>query len=183
MRIYVAAPYGSAARVREVHKLLEAIDCSPVSHWAEMATDAEHLTDSAARVQRAMWEVNIQCLDTAEAVLVLSEETGGGEMFAEIGRALHMGRPVLWTGPRRVLSCYAPGVVIERCLDDALDRLAGAAKAPREHRRDYMLAGFRGVTCPRCRADDARSAQFADGSPAWNCRHCGAMFARLSVVA
>jgi hypothetical protein len=179
MRVYVGAPYASAAHVREVHGLLERIGCHPMSHWAELATTAEHLSDTSARAHGAQWKINADCIDQAEAMLVLSEETGGGELFAEVGRALARGIPVLWTGPRRILTCYAQGVVIES-LDEALDKLAGAAKAPATSRREFLLAGFHGVRCPRCGHYAAKSTYFPDGSPGWRCYRCDSIFARTT---
>jgi hypothetical protein len=178
MRVYVGAPFASAGRVRETHRLLESIGCHPTSHWAELATDAEHLSDDKRRSQGAQWQVNAECLAQSEAMLVLSEDVAGGELYAEVGRALSRGIPVLWTGPRRILSCYAPGVVIERSLDSALNRLARVAKVPTSARREALLAGFDRVTCPRCGHYAAQSAEFSDGSPAWQCYGCGALFPR-----
>jgi len=185
MRVYVGAPYGAAGRVKDVHGLLRSIGCEPTSHWAEFATsEVEILKDSSARQHRAQWHINQDCLDSSEAMLVLSEPTGGAELFAEVGRALCIGRPVLWTGPRRILSCYAPGMVVLQSVSDALDRLAGAAKVPRESRRDVLLAGFQGrghILCPRCGHDDVRSTAFSgDGSLAWKCHRCDAMFPRTT---
>jgi hypothetical protein len=182
LRVYVAAPYGQAGRVRELHKVLESIGCKPVSYWAEVATDAEKLSDSTHRVHRAAWQINADAMSECDTLLALSEENAGGEFFAEIGRALHMGKPVLWTGTRRVLSCYAPGVVIESCVDTALQRLAMAARAAPSHYRDAILARYVGPHCPRCKMEGVISAKFADGSPAWECRYCNAIFARLEAV-
>ena len=140
MRVYVGAPYASAWRVRKVHDLLKQIACDPVSHWAELATEQEHLHDSRWHMHRAQWEINVRGIDSCEAMLVLSDEIGGGELFAEVGRALLIGRPVLWTGPRRILSCYAPGVLVCPSLEDAMAQLARAARAPIGYRRDVLLA-------------------------------------------
>jgi hypothetical protein len=150
LRVYVAAPYALAPFVRDVHSQLTDLGCKPVSTWAELATGAEKLSDAAARVSRVCWEINTQSIDSADVLLALSTLDGGAEMFADIGRALYRGTPVLWTGARRILSCYAPEVILCRTqpgvrgimyegLDEALDELAKAAKAENPKAAREML--------------------------------------------
>jgi hypothetical protein len=131
--VYVAAPFHAASRAREVHQLLMAQECVPTSSWATAAGDGpvgpEILLDSEVKLLSARFQRNIDDLDNAYALLVLSDERDGGEMFAEVGRAIANGIPVLWTGPRRILSCFAVGRVrMFASLDDALAVLKRAAE-------------------------------------------------------
>jgi hypothetical protein len=125
--VYVAAPYVAAPDVRALHARLRAIDCDPTSKWAEEAVGPEQLRDDAADTWRQLWLRNMNDLETAYALVVLSGD-GGGEMFVEVGHALALSIPILWTGPRRVLSCYARPRVRMMTVDDACSVLASVAK-------------------------------------------------------
>jgi hypothetical protein len=127
--VYVAAPYHAATRVREVHALLAAAGCAPTSRWALEAEGPEDLRDEDGKVLAARFQRNIDDLDSAFALLVLPDGFAGGETFAEVGRAIANGIPVLWTGVRRILSCYAVGRVrLFASLDDAIAILQRTAE-------------------------------------------------------
>lgn len=187
IRVYVAAPLSSAPRVRDVHNLLARIGCKGVSIWAEITTDPATLSDERARVQRILWELNVKMIDECHAVLVLAEETPApGEQtdYSDVGRALCLGKPVLWTGPGRILSSYAPDVQLVRCLDDALEAFAQASKATPGTERDVLRAGFQRIACPKCHdPGPCFATSYSNGRLAWQCRRCQALFDRLPAEA
>lgn len=118
-RIYVAAPYEDANLVRQTHLKLEQQDFAPVSFWAIAAHGPEALNEQSAK-----WAIkhNDEDLESAAGVLALCREGAGGEMYAEITRALIWGKPVFWVGHRR-LSAYRHGVTLCDDIDDAIDAL------------------------------------------------------------
>ncbi|HEV3189631.1 MAG TPA: hypothetical protein VGY54_03995 [Polyangiaceae bacterium] len=126
--VYVAAPYSLAPTVRAIHEELARVGCHPTSQWARLADGTLEQLDrcSPAELESAI-ELNDLCIDKSMAMVVVSpEEPKGGETFAEVGRALALRLPVLWTGSRRILSSYRKGV-FRVDLSEALRALAYAA--------------------------------------------------------
>lgn len=111
LQVYVAAPYEDAPEVREVHrKIMTQVPGVRVrATWADVARGPEDLEAlGPERVARAI-DTNDRDLEAADVVLVLARPCAGGEMFAEVARALAAGTPVIWVG-RRILSAYRVGV-------------------------------------------------------------------------
>lgn len=106
IKVYVAAPYGRREYVRIVHDWLMEAGLEPCSSWAYSELP-EDFSDAA--VIEAAIEENDMALEEAEAVLVLAFDGEGGEMFAEVARAIDDDVPVFWVG-RRILSAYREGV-------------------------------------------------------------------------
>jgi hypothetical protein len=127
--VFVAAPYARAREVLCVHEELLAIGCFPTSHWARLArgTLEELRGGDAALIQSAI-ELNDACLRKSSAVLALSCEGEGGEMFCEVARALERYVPVVWVGTRLILSTFRMGVYTCEALHDALAALSIAAE-------------------------------------------------------
>jgi hypothetical protein len=44
-------------------------------------------------------------------------------MFAEVARALHLGKPVAWVGQRLILSCFRKGMTIYPSVEAVADAL------------------------------------------------------------
>ena len=109
--VYVAAPYDRAYDVRTVHEQLRARGAKPTSQWATLAKGIEQLDVMSRSEIASAIEVNDHCLRQARILLVLASQGTGGEMFAEVARALSWGMGVLWVG-RRILSAYRPNVYL-----------------------------------------------------------------------
>lgn len=118
--VYVAAPYPHAAEARAAHAELRSMDMKPTSSWAEEASGLEVLSDAHCADQRRIWDRNVEDLSDSHALLALSQPSGGGEFFVEVGLAIGRSIPVLWVGTRRVLSCYSGRVRVFSTLMDAL---------------------------------------------------------------
>lgn len=133
---YVAAPFADAGLVRDVHARLVEHDVRPTATWAEDVVGPENLGQYTTERLRAFAAVNDSDLRASNAMLVLAREGAGGEMFAEIARALLWGIPVVWSG-RRTLSAYRRGVVLASDLEDGI-RLIVAM-------RERFFDGYRGT--------------------------------------
>lgn len=125
-RVYVASRYANAPAVREVHERLLASGITPTSAWATHAGGAEDFAKYDETQLRAFAAENDRCIDSSDAVLVLSMD-GCGETYAEAARGLLHGLPLFWVG-RRTLSAWRQGVTRCEDLDDALALLVGAAE-------------------------------------------------------
>lgn len=122
MKVYVAAPYADAERVRDVHDYLRHQGHSPTSRWAEAATDAEDFSKFRPEELSDFAAQNDGDVRAADAVLVLARSGAGGEMFAEARIAIEWGKRVLWVG-RRTLSAWRPGVERFDSVPDAIQAL------------------------------------------------------------
>lgn len=105
-RIYVCAPFDDRVYVRSVHALLVESELRPMSTWAN-ANEDENWEDEEA-VRLASLE-NVSQMATSDAMLVIARPGAGGEMYAEVARAITWGKPIFWVG-RRILSAFRPGV-------------------------------------------------------------------------
>ncbi len=127
-RCYVAAPFGDAPLVREVHARLRAHGILPTSAWAEHARGPERLEEMPLEEVRALAAKNDFALVSSDAALVLPREGQGREMYAEARLALALAIPLVWVGFPRCLSAYREGVVRVACLDEGIAeirRMAG----------------------------------------------------------
>lgn len=122
MRVYVAAPYIDAEKVRLVHAQLISRGMLPVSDWADTATGKEDLASMPIEDVRAVAMHNDLRVDSAQAVLVLARPDAGAEMYAEASRAILRGTFVVWLG-HRPLSAYRHRVLRADSLDEALTAL------------------------------------------------------------
>lgn len=121
--VYVAAPYADAPAVREVHgRMLALGSLRPTSSWAMRATGPERLESLSIDEIASAIECNDRDLFDSDAMLVLARSNVGGEMFAEVARALAAAIPIVWVG-RRILSTFRPGVFVVDDLDEALEVL------------------------------------------------------------
>lgn len=126
--VYVAAPYADAPAVREVHgRMLALGSLRPTSSWAMRATGPERLESMALLDIHSAIECNDRDLADSDAMLVLARSNAGGEMFAEVARALAQDIQIVWVG-RRILSTFRPGVLIVDDLDEALEVLMRVAE-------------------------------------------------------
>lgn len=124
LRCYVAAPFGDAPFVREVHACLRLLGLEPTSSWAEHADGSpEQLDTMPLEEVRALAERNDHALATSDVVLVLPREGAGREMYAEARLAIAIGLPVVWVGGPRPLSAYREGVIRVESLTDAFRTL------------------------------------------------------------
>jgi len=124
LRCYVAAPFGDAPFVREVHACLRLLGIEPTSSWAEHADGSpEQLDDMPIAEVRALAERNDHALATSDVVLVLPREGAGREMYAEARLAIAIGLPVVWVAGPRPLSAYREGVVRVETLAEAFQDL------------------------------------------------------------
>jgi hypothetical protein len=120
VRVYVAAPYADAPRVRAVHDELRNAGFEPTSRWADAANGPETLDVLPLSDVRAIARANDDDLQRAHFLLVLARDGAGGEMFAETRLALDSGIPVVWVGSRRPLTAYREGVVRVGDVNEAL---------------------------------------------------------------
>lgn len=119
LRVYIAAPFEDAARVRSLHRLLRAaFGITGVSQWAEKAE--ERAAVGTPSQFRAIRRENITDLESADLVLALIRHGAGREMFAEIGHALAKTIPLIWCGPPIGLSAFEQGVTIVDDIDQAI---------------------------------------------------------------
>lgn len=124
LRCYVAAPFGDAPFVREVHACLRLLGLEPTSSWAEHADGSPEQLDAMPLEEvRALAERNDHALATSDVVLVLPREGAGREMYAEARLAIAIGLPVVWVGGPRPLSAYREGVILVDSLTDAFRTL------------------------------------------------------------
>jgi len=161
-RCYVAAPFGDAPFVREVHARLRAMGVVPTSTWAEPADGVaapdgtpEDLAALPLEAVQAIAARNDHALASSDAVLVLpcvcvspASKGGGREMFAEARLAVAFGIPVIWVGSPRPLTAYREGVARVSTLDEALEELR-------------RLAGFRASPPGRAELDDVEAETVA----------------------
>ena len=123
MRVYVAAPYNDAARVRYVHACLRARGAVPTSLWADRAHSPEDLGAMDPRDRAGAIAANDTGVATADVLIALPRIGAGGEMFAEVRLATLLSIPVLWVGERLTLSAFRDGVSRFDGLRDALDEI------------------------------------------------------------
>ena len=128
MKVYVAAPFGDGARARSFSSALHVRSIETVSTWAETASGAEQLSDLALGHVRALASANDRELESAHVLVALPRERAGGEMFAEVRRALDLDIPVVWVGKRTILSAYRPGAIRVLGEYDAINLLTTFAQ-------------------------------------------------------
>ena len=107
---------------REVNSALEALGMKPTARWCYQTEESDAEVSSRAEWLRFA-ERNDADLSEAHVVLLLSSESGCGESFAEARLALTKRIPVIWTGPRRILTTWREGVLYLLTVADASDRL------------------------------------------------------------
>lgn len=122
-KVYVAAPYEDAGRVRAIHAILREARIEPVSRWAEGAIGPEPAINRAAFWREVAAQNDHDVID-CDAMLVLARDGVGGEMFAELRLATLHAKPVVYVGSRIVLSAWREGVVRVPTLDRGLVELA-----------------------------------------------------------
>lgn len=116
--IYVAAPFVDGPLVRNVHTQLVDARIRPTSSWVEVAHGmAESLENTPQHVRAAALEQNNRDIAFSDGMIFLARHGAGGEMFAELARALNLDIPVYWVGDRVILSTYHWRV--RRCRDVA----------------------------------------------------------------
>lgn len=134
--VYVAAPFEDADLARIHHERFAMLGIEPISSWVDEALGPEELDSFSIQQLRLIAAKNDRDLRAANACLVLAREKAGGEMFAEVARALSWGIPIVWYG-RRTLSAYRRGVVLANDIDDAVRLITSM--------RDRFIDGYRGV--------------------------------------
>jgi nucleoside 2-deoxyribosyltransferase len=122
MILYVASPYDTAPEVRELHKRLTTLGIAFTSMWAEQANGAEDFSKFSPEKLKDIAEENDAHVRAADAVLVLSRETGGRETYAEARYALSQQKHVFWVG-KLTLSAWRDGVTRCENIDDALHKM------------------------------------------------------------
>jgi hypothetical protein len=133
--VYIAAPFASAQRARDLHRRLEGRGMRWTSLWAEAADGPEDLDAMHVQVRENVRATNHDAIRASGALLVLG--TGAPcETLVELGIAIAHGLPVVWLeGEARLpLSATCASVCtrvasIEAALDE-LGRLAPARRAP-----------------------------------------------------
>lgn len=121
--VYVAAPFEDVHVVRDLHERMHALGLVPTARWVEGVNGVENQARFTAAELRAFAERNDHDLARSHALIVLARAGGGGEMFAEMTRALILGLRVYYVGRRRILSAWRKGVVLCEDVDDALAQL------------------------------------------------------------
>lgn len=140
LRCYVAAPFGDAPFVREVHACLRLLGIEPTSCWADAGDGSPERLDLMPLDEvRALAERNDHALATSDVVLVLPREGAGREMYAEARLAIAIGLPVLWVGGPRPLSAYREGVARVDSLAEAFQHLT-TLRAERAERSGIVAA-------------------------------------------
>lgn len=134
MIIYIAAPF---RRYKEAYRaectLREAglIPDEPTNRWIghamrsageDLSLQQEGLPSVFARAAANIRE-NDEDVGRCDLLLALAYPDEGGEMFAEVARALHLGKPVAWVGERLILSCFRQGVTIYPSVQAVADAL------------------------------------------------------------
>jgi hypothetical protein len=120
------------------------------SRWARSARGPERLDTLTRAEQQRLARGNDEDLAASHIVLALAFPGEGGEMFAEIGRALLLGIPVVWIGARRTLSAAREGVLVVDELEIAVQlvediaELGLAAPGADEWTRRRIWARFEG---------------------------------------
>lgn len=139
MNVYVAAAFGDAPRVLELHARLEALGFTPTSSWVRHSTGEPEDLESMSPAKLAdVIEENDRGVESADVVIVLAS-AAAKETYCEAARALG-GAPgtrlVLWVGGPRPLSAYRAGVERFSSVEMALAWLSGWARVPadRAHR-------------------------------------------------
>jgi hypothetical protein len=117
VKVYVAAPYSEAARVREIHKQIKEAGGVVTSIWAEQAAGANE-DFSPAVMARAISENDLG-VEAADVVLALGFEGKGRAMFGEIRYAISLGIPVHYAGPA-YLDVQRPGVTVHELFTGPL---------------------------------------------------------------
>lgn len=135
MNIYVAAAFGQAQRVREIHARLAGLGVTPVSSWVDRGDgQVERLDEMTGADLAEIIEENDAAVASADVIMVLSS-LEAKETFAEARYALSLGRLVLWVGEPRPLSAYRQGVVSLPHVETALCFLEGYMRADGALRR------------------------------------------------
>jgi hypothetical protein len=130
--IYIAAPFTDAALVRDIEPRFLPIGAESHSTWAQAANGPERLESMPLEMIQHIAAANDRDLLSAFAVIVLSRDGAGGEMFAEARLALEYGIPVVWVGRRRPLTAYRPGVVRVHTVEEAVEIVALFVAAVRQ---------------------------------------------------
>lgn len=125
LRVYVAAPHAKREQVRAVHEELRGAHLAPSARWADGSEDESRLSKHEAR---ALAQQNDEDVGSSHCLLVLGFPGEGGEMFAEVARALDAETPVVWVG-RTTLSTHRRGVVLAADIGEAIVTLQGWAQA------------------------------------------------------
>jgi hypothetical protein len=109
--VYVAGPYATAPRVREVHRLLDLRGLRWSSRWAEVAQGPENLATLTDDHRERVRYDNHAAIAAADVLLVLAAP-GMCETLVEIGVAMALGVPVVWVdGDHRLpLSATCPSL-------------------------------------------------------------------------
>lgn len=116
--VYVAAPFERRELVRKVEKDLFCHWMDSTASWAKLEHEGLPPTELAAQQIKQ----NDDDIAISHALLVLAEPGLGGEMFAEVARALLFGIPIVWVG-RRILSTFRPGVIESPSVEEAINLL------------------------------------------------------------
>lgn len=133
-RVYIAAPWLRWREAERFRNALAAHHLECTSSWIDDARTCdgpESLASLEPDVVQAVAARNDADVDDAHIVVALTWPGEGGEMFAEVARALLHGRPVVWVGERRTLSAYRPGVVLAADMFEAIDAALTAARGAR----------------------------------------------------
>ena len=125
LRVYLAAPYLDAPRVRDLDTELDALGIDVTSTWAHAASGAEALGAMPVDEVRRIALANDRDLLGAHLLVALACDGAGAEMFAETRLALAHRIPVLWVGTRRPLSAYREGVLRVASLAEGMIFLCG----------------------------------------------------------
>ena len=125
IRVYVAAPFEYAPSVRRIHERLRALDFTPTSTWceSEYATGESERPPTEKEARTALAE-NDSMLLSSHALICISKFSQGGEMFCEFMQFyLRTVCPIVWVGPRKILSVYRHEVVYVEDVDSAFAHL------------------------------------------------------------
>lgn len=122
-RVYICAPWVDARRMSAWLPILASYGLENGSSWIAAACSL----DGPDPLDAKSIQKNDEELHLADAVLVISREGAGGEMFCEFTRAIMAGIPVFWVG-REILSCRRAGVTICDDIQDAFETIRGTIK-------------------------------------------------------
>ena len=111
MRAYFISDYANAPLVRHVHWIVPLMGVEPTSRWAEEASGPERLAELGQEKVRELAAQNDRDLASSHVGVVIAREGLGGELFCEAARALERDIPLIWVGPRTVLTTFREGVL------------------------------------------------------------------------
>lgn len=141
MRVYIAAPKLLVEVAKEMALRLRSMGLVVVSTWHEVVQEGQQDPEDVC-ARREVLDTNLRELLSADAVLALTSDDAGRETYVEIGRALEMGKLVVWSIARGgdALSSSDPSVTTTRTDDEAIQRLQAISRVSEGARVDMWSA-------------------------------------------